>query len=428
MRKFLLICFMLIMLFSFVGCNEDNHQENQPNENQKEEQKKEENTELEIIKNSETSYEFLCAEKASTDVIFGMKSLIDKINQKTGMKIKGYRDTFTSEEGRCEVLIGLTNRSESIEAYEELKELSYSIKIVNNCLVIIGKDDVMTALALFEFENSIIKDDTKCNTGFLKFTKEDNKTIQRDTKVTLSDILDLGLTPTATVEQVFRKEPLDELYFITQSFCTDGKYFYIDMNPRTNGLNILFKYDLEFNLIATSEVIDLGHCNGMTFNTKTNEIVVADCEDKLKMIIVDPETLTIKRNVTITEGTGAVGVAYIPSLDLYACNCAKSEINFYDTDFHLVRTATRDASKLADYINQDAGCDGKYIYFEMPKTGYHNILDIYDLNGNYVTTMQLPITLEGESITYVNGEYYVLVYKSMDGLIVYKLNYSLRYE
>lgn len=65
----------------------------------------------------------------------------------------------TAPEGTLEILVGLTNRPESIAAYESLKANDYFIGMINNRLVIVGGSNKATASALKHVMSYLMKDD-----------------------------------------------------------------------------------------------------------------------------------------------------------------------------------------------------------------------------------------------------------------------------
>ena len=78
-----------------------------------------------------------------------------KLNEKYGFTLRANSDFLmpgeTVPEGTLEILVGLTNRPESIEIYESLKANDYFIGMMNNRLVIVGGSDKATAAALDYF-------------------------------------------------------------------------------------------------------------------------------------------------------------------------------------------------------------------------------------------------------------------------------------
>ena len=76
------------------------------------------------------------------------------------------------------------------------------------------------------------------------------------------------------------------------------------------------------------------------------------------------------------------------------------------------------------------GSDDYYVYFPMsPNSGSSNrsvnILVAYDWNGKYKGTIDVPLSLESESMFYAAGEYYVNFYSS--GAQLYKISPVITY-
>ena len=59
------------------------------------------------------------------------------------------------------------------------------------------------------------------------------------------------------------------------------------------------------------------------------------------------------------------------------------------------------------------GSDENYIYYPMSnkwtsqRPFLDNILEVYDWDGNYITTVHIPLAMESESMFWAKGKYYV---------------------
>ena len=69
-----------------------------------------------------------------------------ELTMKTDFIARG--ESAADFEGVPEILVGLTNRAESAEVYESLPENGYEIRKIGNKLVVLGKDDTCTAIAV----------------------------------------------------------------------------------------------------------------------------------------------------------------------------------------------------------------------------------------------------------------------------------------
>ena len=110
---------------------------------------------LDLITQGITDYTLIRADAASVEVRQALVNLSGAILDLTGCTIKPGTDWVDRGESAPvdtpEILIGLTNRPESIEAHAALKETEYTIAAVGNRLVIVGYDDACTVAAVTAF-------------------------------------------------------------------------------------------------------------------------------------------------------------------------------------------------------------------------------------------------------------------------------------
>ena len=108
-----------------------------------------------------------------------------------------------------------------------------------------------------------------------------------------------------------------ELIPWVQGGCTDGTYYYYFMitnNTVTPTKCVILKYDLATQaLVDTSAELQLGHANDAAYNPHNNTIIVA--EGGTSYHVIDPDTLTIKKMVTIKNAEH--GVSYLVDPELY---------------------------------------------------------------------------------------------------------------
>jgi hypothetical protein len=71
------------------------------------------------------------------------------------------------------------------------------------------------------------------------------------------------------------------------------------------------------------------------------------------------------------------------------------------------------------------GSDEDFIYFPMSGSK-DNVLVVYDWNGNYVTTVTVPMSHESESMFWVNGKYYIAY--NTNGEAVYETDFEIIFQ
>ena len=127
-----------------------------------------EGTPVAFIKDGATEYSVVRSDFASNDVSTAAVELRKALTAATGAIVgiaSDWVDRGTAvPEGTPEILVGLTNRKESIEAHAALKETEYSIAVVGNRLVIVGYDDICTIAAVNVFITELLGYDKKAGT------------------------------------------------------------------------------------------------------------------------------------------------------------------------------------------------------------------------------------------------------------------------
>ena len=302
-----------------------------------------------------------------------------------------------------EILIGPTKRPESVEVLESLPENSYAITIKNDSLVIVGTSDTLTTLALYKFEEMVLSNPSRCADGGLTVTAEDIVTVTDETVYTVSEMITLGFGISATSKKVALSTAVGDCR-VGQGACSDGTYAYLCMRNGDDTATVISKHDLKTGeRVAVSGELDLGHANDATFDTKNNRIVVAHGTSQGRIVsFVNPDTLELIEHINIPAAAGAI--SYNAERDCYATSSGGKTLNILSADFTIVKQYTRTDN--AGYTAQGMGSDNDYLYFPMSgKTD--NILVVYNWNGQYVTTIRIPMAEESESLFWVNGEYYV---------------------
>lgn len=123
---------------------------------------------LDFIANGATSYTVIRAETANVDIRTAAVRVCASLKEKTGLKDMPIDEDYVKRgepvpSDTLEILVGMTNRAESIEAHAQLSENEYIIAIMNKRLVIIGYDDDATVEAVDYFVTNILE--TNATTG-----------------------------------------------------------------------------------------------------------------------------------------------------------------------------------------------------------------------------------------------------------------------
>ena len=104
--------------------------------------------------------------------------------------------------------------------------------------------------------------------------------LAEETTVTLNEITTEGayearLTRTGK----FMGEGMQDHYYVQQGACTDGEFGYCLLESRVDNACAMFKLDLNtWEILEVKYNIPVEHGNGMAYNPKTNQFVVAHCK------------------------------------------------------------------------------------------------------------------------------------------------------
>ena len=143
--------------------------------------------------------------------------------------------------------------------------------------------------------------------------------------------------------------------------------FIKDDNP-SSGVRIV-KYDSQFRQVAMSDPLSLDHSNNLTYNTRTNQILVSHCQvngaDHWNYYsFVDPNTLKITKTGSLANPF--FSMAYSPEKNMYgSARWAGETVDVWDGNLNHVRSFS--VTK-PDTLSQGVFCDANYIWFVRSQT------------------------------------------------------------
>ena len=382
---------------------------------------------LYLVENGKTAYCVIRPEDCPDAVAKSAATLYQKIKDKTGTTLKLNSDWYnprqeTPDLSGPEILVGETNRPETAEVLAALPENSYTVTLKNNKLVIVGTDNNLTALALFDFEEKILNDTDKCREGYLCFDEADSFTVTLNDPFSLKEMIEGGYSITCRSEKIAHTQKQGE-YGIGQGSCSDGTYVYFVFRNSGDTGSVITKHRLDDgSFVAVSDVLKLGHGNDMTYDAKNHRLVVAHGQSEGQILtLVDPDTLALICDIGIPKGSGAI--TYSVAKDRYAISQGGSTLHILDSDFRWIASYTR--TDKTGYTAQGMGSDEDYVYFPMSGTS-DNVLVVYSWEGKYITTITVPVSHESESMFWVNDTYYIAYNTS--GEAVYQTVFEIVYK
>ena len=207
-----------------------------------------------------------------------------------------------------------------------------------------------------------------------------------------------------------------------QGGCSDGqKYYYQvfmrreDVYDQEHNEVRIAKIDMESGeIVKLSRNLWLHHANDMTYNTKTNKLIV--CNNKPHrnwLTVLDPETLEMER--TIELSVEIFGITYNEKRDIYAAGISFGKsFCLLDAHFRVIDDKIYTPTPLTDrYVNQGIGSDDDFIYFAFwdaakvhkDPANFQNTVAAYRWNGEFEGLIDFDIgPREPENISAHQGK------------------------
>ena len=339
-----------------------------------------------------------------------------QMEQRSGCKFSYIEDTIafnkTPDPTTKELLIGDTNREESILLREKLNEVGgnrFGILVSNNKIAVIGTSVYQTFLGLEHLMSSFISIDASGSSamymepGFEYFSQSSEDAESFD----LQKLKESGRGFLFAMEERVIRVPTVEGCSVMQGGGTDGKYgYYALINKSTSPETaVITKYDLDtMEPVKTSAVLPTGHTNDITYDSKNHRLAISSGTDNWRgTIFLNPDTLEIIDHKVAPVGNR--GMEYLPSTDQYII---ASGYTIYTTDANL-NPISSFACQDPQYTTQGLTCDEKYVYDVRYNNagGNHHII-VHDMQGNYIGSARLSgINYEPENLFIRDGIFYL---------------------
>ena len=309
----------------------------------------------------------------------------------------------TPPEERYEILIGATNRAESKAAISELAAGEYIIRVTDRKVVIAGYDNNALAVALRYFFVEMCKfsdySDSETNSLAFPIGLEVKKSAGASD---LKSIIRSGSDLTGElVSRVFKSS--GGQYQYAQGGACDGEYIYLVYMK--NDVGVIKKVRMsDWKLVATSEQINTGHGNDMTYDANNNRLVLVNMADNM-ITFISPETLGVIGTKKLNYPSYAI--AYNTSTGGYAI-ASGGEILITNDKFEVSnRIPIRDFG----FVGQGMDADANFIYLpQSAQSGVKNktnIIQVYGWDGQYITNVTVYTSIESETVFHSGNDYYI---------------------
>jgi len=368
-------------------------------------------SEIEIIKDGTALFTIVRPDEnapVTTDAV----TLKKRIKRITGIDMDIGTDfctpTFPGTKNEPEILVGACDRDESREFIDSLPENGYGFKIIGNKLVIAGKNDSLTAMALQSFENVVLYDKNCLSDKNMIIPADLNREFTT-AELTHSKLMTMQMGVQATFKAV-KKVTARDGFSGTQGSATDGTYYYVTLHKKVNDVetNKIVKIEIATGKdVLVSGELTTDHNNDMCYDTKRDRLVIPNMNGKL-LTIVDPVTLEIVEKIDASWLPGTPwAIAYNEKCDRYVI-AAGGTLNICDGDFKVVSTIASHSEP--NYTGQGMDCDDEFIYMPLSTaTGKStdNIIVVYSWDGGYLKTIHMDTTIESETMLNYDGRHFV---------------------
>lgn len=319
------------------------------------------------------------------------------------------------------VVLGVSDYEESQVALREIDGFGFNVSVKDNLLIIVGSDETWTALALYALESALLPDDIISKDSILVIPNNlQIKRRSRDPQL-LAELIREGYHFSLQSEYIMSC-PGQGACTIPQGAACDGKFFYFILKNDEDTQSIVFKYDIHsLKEVKHSAILNTGHSNDMTFNPDTESLIVAHGMSQGNILTtISTKNLSIIGSNRINVGAGAI--TYNTRREQYALSQGGTTLHIADKDFSILHSYPR--SRMNGYTAQGMGSDDSFVYFPMSGSR-KNILLAYDWEGNLISTMDMGLSLESESMFYANNDYYVCF--RFNGAALYRIKPILFY-
>lgn len=387
-------------------------------------------TDLTLFENGKTEYTLVRPDNATSDIASAAKVVYDAMNALLDGTIMNYQTDFVYSGAPVlekEILVGETSRAESAAVYAELAKINgncYIIKAVGEKIVIAGTSTSMLNKAVEYFVNNYLTE--KEGRITMSITEEHMSEIIVKQPYTVIDAVEGDAVAKAVLLGTLER---DGDYRVAQGACTDGKNIYIILeNQNTGGQGYqkeshyckIVKLDAKtLKTVKVSEPLLLDHGNDCTYNSDTNEIVVAhNAPNKRFLSFVDADTLELKR--TDKKNTQDMyAIAYHAGYKKYVVGIASTYDYGVYSDYP--KLPKRFAGLDTGYIKQGMECDDKYVYFVQYN---QNVITVHDWKGNYIRTIEITnVYDEPEAIFCIGDQMYMTSFRGrVGGSNIYRLD------
>lgn len=409
MKRILAFILTALMLISAFGCDKQGEGEI-TTEAPETTTEAPEVTEVEFLKDGVSEYAYVYAKDgisdALEDYVLSFRLSLRRMYKASDFLIDK-NGNEAGEKDKKEILIGDTGREASKALATAVPDGCFGIEVTASKVAIYAKEERVLKRAFDYFvENYLSGGEAK--DVILPVGRYISEVQEFNVKSMIS-----SKEGYSTTHEKLYDIPATDKNKIMQGGCTDGTYMYYCMvNSGSPQLAYVYKYSIAENkLVGKSALLETDHSNDMTYNSKTNELIVLHNSPRNAMLtILDPDTLKVKSTRMVSFNMFCID--YQPERDVYVIGISGGQnFSVLDANFQVDRDyiplgSTRFEAQSTGYTTQGVACDEDYIYFVQYKK---NVIMVYDWSGKFVNQIPLsiPSNTEPENISIVGDTFYI---------------------
>lgn len=419
MKKFIAILLALITLFSVVACNDQATPSTPSTPGGNTNDTPAEETRISFAEDGKPKLYIVVPEELTTGANHGRQLLQLTVEDFAGVTLL----SGTMPDSEYELHLGRTDDTAK-EIYDSLGDDKFAIKTIGNKIYIVAKHDMWLYDCVEYFVEKYLSNEeyveSDKKTLILKKAIDKTATTRKDTlRYALSlgiEELDATVDVAATATNNLQESTSStKVPYRRQGGCFSGTAYYQGLITKNEEYGRIMMRDLATGEMRFSECrAGMGHINDMDYNSKTNEVLVANGNS---IIIFDGTTLAYKRTVKSSVSSGSQ-IAYDPIKNQYIF--ARAPYKYVKNDFSgatgKVIESNQDLQNKYNYnAFQGTACDGYFFIALQARSGagtnggYNCHAAIYGTDGNYLgmIKIEIPNGYEPENVSIYNGDIYV---------------------
>ena len=379
-----------------------------------------------LVKDGNALARIVLPNEANRYVLYALDRIQLSVNDIVGVSLPDEGDFD------FEILIGDTEREESIALKSSLSADEYAIKIDGKKIIIVASNEAFLYEAAKYFVDNCLQSPYARVSDSEIILLTDNLEIKRaGDKSSIHYKLSLSTLPTAVAvaeytldNQKYGAVDADPRIYRRQGGCFNGENYYQVFITKKEELAVIAKKNITTGEIIYSEPRLMDHANDATYDPYNNRLFVGSGKT---VWVYDADTLEFIETMTFLHTTSKF--SYSAERHTYILG------SYYFYDDSLTYTKQYFKGSLSTLIDssgmsaQGSACDDTFIYsliFNSVDGVYNCYFSVYDWYGNIiaVVTVDIPGDFEPENISVVDGTIYIAACSTQPIATLYRVDFN----